>query len=118
MIPTVSLICCNRDQLSRVDEMGFFKQVEGVACVLVSRGVFKQTDIYIRDGYLYAKSGGGFIRLHRDASTTQSSVRLDHMSFDGDLFADAFGRLCVAEVAGAKPLDHKTVDKLLIGSAA
>lgn len=32
--------------------MSFFKQVEGEAAVLVENGVYKQVDLYTRDGYL------------------------------------------------------------------
>jgi hypothetical protein len=95
--------------------MGFFQQVEGVACVLSQNGGFTQNDIYKRDGYLYAKSGNVFIRLNRDGSTTKPKVRLDHMTFDDELYSDAMGRLCTAEVKTAKPLDHKVANQLLLG---
>ena len=34
--------------------MSFFKKVEGDAAVLVANGVFKQVDLYTRDGYVFA----------------------------------------------------------------
>ncbi len=98
--------------------MGFFQQVEGVACILSQNGGETQNDIYKRDGYLYAKSGNVFVRLNRDGSTTKAKVRLVHMTFDEDLFSDAMGRLCTGEVKTAKPLDHKVANQLLLGSDA
>lgn len=79
--------------------MSFFQQVEGEAAVLVENGVYRQCDIYTRDGYLYAKVGSGFVRLMADGSTTKSRLRLDFMSWTGDLRRDGLGRLCTPDKA-------------------
>jgi hypothetical protein len=49
--------------------MSFFKQVEGEAAIIISNGVYRQCDLYTRDGYLYAKISGGFVRLMADGAT-------------------------------------------------
>lgn len=95
--------------------MAFFQKVEGDAAVIVENGVYKQVDLYTRDGMLYVQSGGGFIRLFADGSTTKAKTRLDFMSFDHGLFKDSLGRLCTAEAKGAVPLDRAKAVKLLGG---
>lgn len=95
--------------------MGFFKEVEGEAAIVIIGGVFKQVPIYTRDGYLFAKVGGGFVRLFSDGSTTKSKMRLDYMSWEGDLRRDSMGRLCTSSVKGSKPLDIKQSTLLLGG---
>lgn len=85
--------------------MGFFQHVEGEAAVVVENGVYKQVDLYTRDGYLYAKTKGGFVRLFADGSTTAVKMRLDHMSWDGALFKDPMGKLCTSDVRGARQLE-------------
>lgn len=77
--------------------MSFFKQVEGEAAILSENGVYKQVDLYTRGGFLYAKVAGGFVRLSRDGSTSKPKLRLDHMSWNGALYADPVGRLCTEE---------------------
>ena len=75
--------------------MSFFKEIEGEAAVIVENGIFKQVALAERDGYLYAKAGGGFIRLHRDGSTSKSGgkTRWDYISCNS--FPDDLGRLKV-----------------------
>lgn len=93
--------------------MGFFQQIEGEAAVIVERGVYRQVDVYQRDGYLYAKFGSGFVRLYADGSTTKAHCRLDTLSFEGALYKDALGRLCGSPMAGAKKLDAPAHQRLL-----
>jgi len=96
--------------------MGFFQEVEGEAAVLVENGVYKQTPLYLRDGYLYAKVSGGFVRLMADGSTTKSRMRLDHISFEAALCRDPLGKLCTSQVAGSAPLPSDR-RRLLLGGA-
>ena len=95
--------------------MSFFQRVDGEAAVLSENGVFKQVDIYTRNGQLFAKAGGGFVRLMADGSTTKSKCRLDALSWEGPLFSDTFGRLYGTKenVKGIKQLIGPAADKLL-----
>lgn len=93
----------------------FFKHVEGEAAVLVENGTYKQVDLYTRDGYLYAKVGGGFVRIMADGSTTKAKLRLDFMSFDGALYRDKLGRLCTDTVKDAIALEPAK-KQLLLGA--
>lgn len=93
--------------------MGFFKQVEGEAAVVVSNGVYKQCDLYERNGYLYAKVAGGFVRLMADGSTTNAKTRLDTLSWDGPIARDVMGKLCRPEVKGSTVLEGPKAQLLL-----
>lgn len=95
--------------------MGMFKQVDGENAVIVENGVYKQTDVFSRDGALYAKAGGGFVRLYADGSTSKAKCRLDLLTYSGVLAQDAFGRLCDGSAPGAKSLDHQKAQRLLLG---
>lgn len=96
----------------------FFKPIEGEACIIIEKGVFRQVDLYERGGQLFAKMGGGFIRLMSDGSTTKASARLDTISFDA-LGRDRVGRLCRTDTGGADvtPLDAPKA-QLLLGKPA
>jgi hypothetical protein len=95
--------------------MGLFKQVEGETVILVQNGTYKQLDLYTRDGWFYAKNGGGFVRLYADGSTSVTKCRLDMLTATGTLFADKFGRLCDSSVAGATVVSDDKLP-LLIGN--
>lgn len=95
--------------------MSFFVHVEGEAAILVENGVYRQVDLYTRDGFLYAKTSGGFVRLMADGSTTKAKMRLEHLSWTGELRRDVLGRLCTVDVSGSKALDASKAQLLLGG---
>lgn len=99
--------------------MSFFKEVEGEGAVIQEGGAFKQVPIATRDGYLFAKVGSVFYRLMADGSTSKAGgkMRLDFMSFDGQLCKDALGRLCTPQVSGAVSLAKADRQKLIGGSS-
>jgi len=96
--------------------MSFFQEVEGEAAILVENGVYKQVPVYTRDGFLYARISGGFVRIMVDGATTKAKLRLDFLSWNGPLAKDAMGRLCKPDVAGAKLLSGDTQQRLLGGA--
>lgn len=95
--------------------MSFFQEVEGEAAVLVENGIYKQVPLYTRDGFLYAKIGGGFVRIMADGATTKAKLRLDFLSWSGPIAKDSLGRLCSPDVAGAKLLTGDVQQRLLGG---
>lgn len=97
--------------------MSFFKQIEGEAAVVVINGVYKQCDLYERDGYIYAKTAGGFVRLFADGATTKPKMRLETLSWTGDLNRDNLGRLCRPGTVGSRALEAPKV-QLLLGAPA
>lgn len=94
--------------------MSFFQHVEGEAAIVVENGVYRQVDLYTRDGFLYAKTAGGFVRLMQDGSTTKARLRLDYMTWSGPLCRDSMGRLCTPEASGARELEAPK-QQLLLG---
>lgn len=84
--------------------MAMFVEVEGEAAIIVERGVYKQVPVFTRNGFLYAKAAGGFVRLYADGSTTKPHCRLDTLTWEGPLCRDGLGKLCSPEVAGSLPL--------------
>ena len=97
--------------------MSYFKPLEpeGQVAVIVRNGVYQQTPLYTRNGYLFAKVGGGFVRLAANGSTSQPSTRIDALVIDGDLFEDRLGRLCDASVQDAKAIGGPA-KQLLLGA--
>lgn len=93
--------------------MGLFQEVEGETAILVNNGVYQQVPVYKRNGFLYAKIGGGFVRLYADGSTTKPKVRIDTLTWENSatLGRDNLGKLCVrSEVRTSLPVssDHQT----------
>lgn len=76
------------------DVMSLFVQSEGDSAIVVENGVYKQCDLYTRDGYFYVKLGGGFARLNVDGSTSKPKLRLDFIDTTKALYRDNIGRLC------------------------
>lgn len=96
--------------------MGLFVESEGDVAILASGGKYFQVPVYTRNGFLYAKVGGGFVKLMSDGSTTVSKMRLDTLSFEGDLAADPMGRLCLPSTPTAKSIEQKHMLQLgLVG---
>ncbi|MBN7763730.1 hypothetical protein JYP52_21560 [Nitratireductor aquibiodomus] len=93
--------------------MSFFQQLEGEAAVVIENGVYKQVDLYARHGRLYAKVAGGFVKLMADGSTTKARMRLETLSFDGDLYRDKMGRLMAGPGDGAIKIDTDRALRLL-----
>lgn len=94
-----------------------FKALEGDLCVIRIKGVYRQCGLYTFNGGLFAKDGGGFIRLKVDGSTSKPDAALEHIEIEGPLFKDRFGRLCVVAGEGHKPVSVSAeVDTLRIES--
>lgn len=94
-----------------------FKPLEGDLCVIRIKGVYRQCDLYTFNGGLFAKDGGGFIRLKADGSTSKPDAALEHIEIDGPLFKDSLGRLCVVDGDGRKAVAISTgVDMFRIES--
>ena len=73
-----------------------FVKLEGEFAITTSRGVYKQADLYERNGYLYVKHGSGFIMLTAQGGTSTDKVRLDELNLASTRVAmGRTGRLCV-----------------------
>lgn len=56
-----------------------FAKVEEAYAIIVSKGVYRQCDVYERKARLFVKYGSGFIYLGQRNSTSVTSVRLDEL---------------------------------------
>ena len=81
-----------------------FKQIVGQSAVVRKGGVFRTCDLYSYRGQLFAKFGAGFVRLNADGGSSLDGLAMDLLVYDGPLFKDRFGRLCVEPIEGTKPL--------------
>lgn len=90
---------------------GPFSELVGSWIVLASKGVYSQAALYRRGDALFAKRGGGFIRVYgrREGDTTggTSIPDINWDEFDlGDTTLDAnpdgFNRMVLRDVAGRK----------------
>lgn len=93
--------------------MGLFQEKEGDVAIVVENGVYKQVPVYVRDGYIYAKVNGGFVRIMADGATTKAKMRVDNLLWEGELARDNLGRLCTPDAPGAKSLPEPVAQKLL-----
>lgn len=82
-----------------------FKKIDDAEAVIVERGVFRPAEAYTRDGAVFVKAKGGFVRVKQDMSTSHPDVKLDAFHYDGPLFLGQFGRIYAEPGAGRKKLD-------------
>lgn len=83
-----------------------FKPLEGDSAVLVQSGVFKVADLATRNGFLFARLGGGYVRLYANGSTSKDGCRIEAISTELPLCEDRLGRIGDASLDGAQPLPH------------
>ena len=77
-----------------------FAILEGDHAILAEKGVYRQCDLYTHNGQLFAKIGGGFVRLNEDGSSSKPHVRLEELATEAPLYRDRFGRLALAPGEG------------------
>jgi len=88
--------------------MAGFNKLEGEFAITRTNGVYKQVDVYERNGYLFVKHGSGFIQLNHTGGTSTPKVNLDELNIETPIAMSKLGRLCVKGHAGVpdqKPLD-------------
>lgn len=68
-----------------------FSVIQGETVILVCKGLYRQSDVYVYANGLFAKYGAGFVRLTK-AGTSKPDVRWEALSLS-DYSADALGRL-------------------------
>jgi hypothetical protein len=55
--------------------MQFFTIIPDAQAIVHSRGVYRQVPLYQRGNTIYAKHGGGYIRLSRGGGTSHPNVK-------------------------------------------
>ena len=64
---------------------GLFWPIEGSAVVLYNKGIYRQVTIFVRKNELYAKHGGGFVRLMKAGHTSYSNMSWGDISVPDDV---------------------------------
>lgn len=54
--------------------MKLFKQLDGAAVILVTRGLYHERDLYLFEDELYAKHGSAMLRLRPNELTSNPSI--------------------------------------------
>jgi hypothetical protein len=93
--------------------MSLFQKIAGDQVVLIANGVWKQADIYVRNGVLFAAMGGGFIRLMHDGATSKPKVRIDALVTDEKLYRGPHGQLGLEKLEGWQPLAKDKQQRLI-----
>lgn len=65
--------------------MPVFSPIPGGTVILKSAGIYRQADLYHYDERLFAKSGSGFIALHRDGLTSVTKVTYESLECEPKL---------------------------------
>lgn len=94
-----------------------FTKLEGDAAILHSKGRLYQCDLYEWQGGLFAKQGGGFVRLRANGGTSVPSVTLTQVITTRPLFMDRFERLVIAPGSGVIPFVQDRVLSIAKGVA-
>lgn len=95
-----------------------FKALEGENAIIQRNGVYRQCDLYVRNGQLFAKVSNGYVRLYANGSTSQDRTRLDTLAYDGPLYSDRLGRLTTVAGEGTKTIGVSDDGQLLLPNKA
>jgi hypothetical protein len=93
--------------------MSLFSKLDGDQVVLINDGVWKQADVYVRNGVLFAAMSGGFIRLMHDGATSKPKVRIDALVMDNKLYRGPHGQLGIEPLEGWQPLAKDKKQRLI-----
>lgn len=55
--------------------MNYFSEIPEGKAIIHSRGVYRQVLIAVRAGRVYAKHGGGYVRINTGGSTSSPAIR-------------------------------------------
>lgn len=96
--------------------MTLFTKVEDAQVVILDGAYEKQTDVYEKNGYLYACVGKNkFLRLYGDRRTLNPKIKVQELHVDCVLYQDALGRLGTIALRDRRELTHANAQKLLGG---
>lgn len=82
-----------------------FKKLDGDTAMIRKGGGYRPCDLYEWLGGLYVKMGSEYIRLRANGTTSKDGVTLEHLEYDGPLYADKFSRLAVVHREGYTSLE-------------
>lgn len=70
-----------------------FSQVPEAFVVTLEKGIYRQTELYEKEGKLFAKQKGGYIVLFNDGKTSVPSVKWEGINGAGYKKKSTYGRL-------------------------
>ncbi len=71
--------------------MNFITAIPEGQAIVHSRSVYRQVPIYERGGKIYAKHGGGFVRLSQGGATSAPNVRWAELDTPNGTFEEKGG---------------------------
>lgn len=85
--------------------MFLFQQIEDAKAIMKMKGLYKQVNVYHRQGYLYVRHAGGYAALLRDVvtqiGTSIPNLRVDALYMPDDMeekiWTTNSGRLCLEQ---------------------
>jgi len=72
--------------------VGLFHKIDDAFVITLSKGVFRQVEVYHREQRVYAKHGSGYIRLLGARCTSTPNVSWDELDDPNDLIDKTGGR--------------------------
>ncbi len=79
--------------MSNSIKAGLFHVIEGAVAITRSKGVFKQTKVYQRNGLIYCQHGGGYIRISK-TGTSNPNVYVDGLEIPDGFGYTKLGYMC------------------------
>lgn len=85
-----------------------FHEVPDSVVILVKGGVYKQSQVYVRGNFLYAKHGSGFAQINTHG-TSVPNLRIDGLDIPGVDHAFEGGRMIAKNIEAMeiKAIEHK-----------
>lgn len=75
-------------------ENDLFALIEDGYVLLRKGGVFRPAKVYLRNGFIYANHGGGFVRLSKnEGATSCKDLLYEDLTLPFEPQADSIGRL-------------------------
>lgn len=93
------------------------KKLEGDTAIIRQGGVFKPADLYEWQGNLFAKAGGGYVRVLANGTTSKDGLEMVHVATDVQLYVGKFDRIAVEAGPGRKKIGLSSDGVLLLSGA-
>lgn len=79
--------------------MDFFTVIPEGQGIIQARGIYRQVTLFERKGRVYAKHGGGYVRLNQGGSTSAPNIRWTDLDTPNGSWAEAQGAVTYSEAA-------------------
>lgn len=79
--------------------MEYFTVIPEGQAIMVSRGVYRQVPVYVRGGKVYARHGGGYVRLIQGGATSAPNIRWAEIDTPNSAHDECNGYVFYSEAA-------------------